>query len=392
MNRFFDVVNFNADASCLETEAWFAALSGGDDSLFCQWLKLYVKYESRVSLGLTGATVADLLHCNPEAVQYINAHPEFFQIILRPFAHDIPTLRSRKGFIYNYLLGRRVIEHAFGAASPYYLPPEFMLTSEQVKLLSDNGVTHTFISPERFPEFQRDIIPSNPYTLKGIFESNLTCIPILAPLTKAYLASSQLYDSRIWQSALLLHDREDIFFWRDGESFLLVPDGIAREEFWLRNDNSRQKRCFLENVNSVKPPHEKFIDHCPMSSFTAWMKEFRMLGFLSRLADLEKFALNEDSLTIHMLWLHLITSDILAAVEKPSPTIMISSKEGAPPINYTIRRAPKSLEAEEHMYLLDNFRLGETPKRLPSQETVLLRKTHSRLASLLQCGISDHAI
>ena len=37
-----DVVNFNADASCLSSRKWLLCLEGGENSLVYKWLKGYV--------------------------------------------------------------------------------------------------------------------------------------------------------------------------------------------------------------------------------------------------------------------------------------------------------------------------------------------------------------
>ena len=43
MSVLVDVVNFNADASCLDSARWLQALTGGAESEFCRWLNLYVR-------------------------------------------------------------------------------------------------------------------------------------------------------------------------------------------------------------------------------------------------------------------------------------------------------------------------------------------------------------
>jgi hypothetical protein len=396
MKHFYDIVNFNADASCLSTKQWDSAIAGGTQAIFYRWLSLYIKYKKKVSLGLTGATTVDLLRANPESIRLINDNPDIFSIIHRPFAHDISTLRSRRGFLYNITLGQRVLECAFKTVNVFYLPPEFMLTGEQVYLLAEHGITHTFISAERFPEFQRSRIPVDPYTLKGIFHSKLICLPVNGALTQAYLSCMQRYEAKIWQAALVLNDRDNIFFWRDGESFLLVPNGIEREEYWLKICMQDQQRDFLHTVpDPCEEPPASQLDFCPMTPFAPWMKEFRMLGFLSRVAELEHFVLSKPNFSIQMLWLHLISSDILAAVEKSFPNVVLASREGKAPEPFTIIRAPKGLDAEEGMFLLDEYRLKSNH---PSDiidiypNTDFKKKVFSRFNTLQDFGINHHAI
>src|SRR6266516_272399 len=136
MKRMVDVVNFNADASCLSSSSWLAMLQNGDGSLMVQWLRLYVKYGKKVTLGFPGSTVADIVIHNPEAINLINSHPDIFEIVLRPFAHDIALLRLGKGFAVNFESGCRVIMNEFCQVTPWFLPPEFMLTNGTGLLLT----------------------------------------------------------------------------------------------------------------------------------------------------------------------------------------------------------------------------------------------------------------
>ena len=51
-----------------------------------------------------------------------------------------------------------------------------------------------------------------------------------------------------------------MFSWRDGESFLLIPEGINREELWLREESGNIDRntlvsleiSYLDNVQKFK--------------------------------------------------------------------------------------------------------------------------------------------
>ena len=66
-----DIVNFNADASCLSSSIWLDALQGGTNSKICQWLELFVRNNKKVSLGFTGSTLADIKKFNPDAINII---------------------------------------------------------------------------------------------------------------------------------------------------------------------------------------------------------------------------------------------------------------------------------------------------------------------------------
>ena len=152
INQVVDVVNFNADASCLSHELWIEALEGGVDSDFHRWLSLYVDHNKKVVIGFPGATIADIATFNPACLDYINAHPDVFEIILRPFAHDISLLRSPAGFRLNLDLGIQTIRNEFTKVQSYYLPPEFMCNSSHISELVSRGVHGVFLYPARFDD------------------------------------------------------------------------------------------------------------------------------------------------------------------------------------------------------------------------------------------------
>src|SRR5262245_34947643 len=113
MTALVDIVNFNADASCLASARWLQALEGKKESELCLWLSAYIQNNKKTSLGFTGATLADIIEFNPEALDLIRRHPELFEIILRPFAHDIGLLRSIEGFRLNFDLGAQICADTF---------------------------------------------------------------------------------------------------------------------------------------------------------------------------------------------------------------------------------------------------------------------------------------
>ena len=358
MTDVVDVVNFNADASCLPAAAWLDMLSGGRDSPLCRWLRLYAERERPLVLGFIGGAVADLAMLNPDAIAVVNAHPKVFEVLLRPFAHDIALLRSTAGFAANVALGERTLRREFRRVVDYFLPPEFMLSSAQVKQLQDAGVGGLFINAARFKDELQGRIPESPYVLEGVLGSRLPCIPFAGALTDAYLRSIHFYDATPWNDAVA--GRAGIAFsWRDGESCFLVPDGIAREAAWLDGESAGVRRRHLSEVcrglsfaepdaraNSFRtyPPH----------SFSAWFKENRMLGFLGRLQQIE-LRLAEMSTDARVLWLQAINSDILSAVEKDSPTVRLADRPGAGAGGraFTIWRSERGFEGEDFLARLE---------------------------------------
>ncbi|PLY03579.1 MAG: hypothetical protein C0623_00755 [Desulfuromonas sp.] len=357
MKQLVDVVNFNADASCLDSAVWLDALDGGSESRFFQWLDLYARMGKKVVLGFPGATIADIATFNPEAIALINRNPAVFEIIIRPFAHDIALLRLGQGFQLNYAAGKSIILKEFENVTDYYLPPEFMLTNEQVGFLIDNRSDGVFINPGRFADELQSRIPENPYQVNGLFDRSLNCIPFYSLLTGRYLHAIHKFDCSLWNEMILGCRSRLLFSWRDGESAFLVPNGLARERFWLQHEDEKVTRChlaetridFLENYELSENQFKSY----PVHSFTAWMKEFRMLGFIHRVRAIEE-GLHRLSSELKGFWLMTINSDILSSVEKKSPEVSIRMSDNEQSrINYTIQRSERGYEGEEYLALLE---------------------------------------
>lgn len=358
MTRIIDVVNFNSDASCLSAQAWLEALDGGETSLFCRWLKAYVDHEKKVVLGLIGATVADIAVLNPEAIDLINAYPEIFQLIYRPYVHDIALLRSPRGFELNVELGRKALQTEFPHRVPFFLPPEFMVTGEQIRVLSRLGMEVIFINASRFSKDIQQQIPTTPYRVKGVLDSSLICIPFEGKLTSCFLESLYRFDASPWNGGINGRHAALLFAWRDGESAFLIPQGVEREENWLRNEAPDIRREFLPDTRSAEclasPQNPKrYYSSYPVHSFSRWMKEFRMLGYIQRVQEIEK-KVDQLSPRHLALWFQTINSDILSAVEKHAHRIRLSVKD-SPVLSYehVIQRSERGFEGEDYLSLLE---------------------------------------
>jgi len=362
MSRVVDVVNFNADASCLAAETWLRMLQGGASSQLCQWLGLYLRQQRKVVLGFVGSAIADIAVLNPEAIELVNHHPEIYEILLRPFAHDIALLRSTRGFATNLSLGMLTISREFRNVVDYFLPPEFMLTSSQVEHLSSRGVKGTFINSARFKGELQGRIPNTPYVLEGVLGAKLNCISLAGELTDAYLQSIHFYGGEAWNDAIERNSRDGVAYsWRDGESCFLLPDSVAREAAWLADETPGiERRHLSEEIArssfSGIEEHGKAFGSYPTHSFSAWFKENRMLGFLGQVQRFES-RLEEMSIDARTLWLQVINSDILSAVEKDSPTILLREAEGnniaAKP--FTIWRTERGFEGEDFLVRLERL-------------------------------------
>jgi hypothetical protein len=356
MKHFVDLVNFNADASCLSSARWLAALDGREHSEFCRWLRFYVDGNKAVTLGLTGATVADLAAHNPEAIALINGHPQVFELIVRPFSHDVSLARSSNGFLLNLGLGSAILQLHFPAITPFFLPPEFMLSSEQVALLAEQGILGIFVNSQRLAPGTRERVPTFPYQVRGVRGIDLRCVPVSGNLTQLYLDALHNYDSGPWRQAILQNANEVVISWRDGESPFLVPDGMSREGWWLQHEGDIP-RCHLNatdwNFAANETLESSLLRSYPVHSFLAWMKEFRMMGYLLRLQRLEETMARFQGDSIG-LWLQAINSDILSSVEKRSPVVRLKkAPEHEEYFEYTILRSERGFEGEEWLCLLE---------------------------------------
>lgn len=340
MTILYDVVNFNGDASCLDSDYWLSILDGGERSQLFRWLRLYVDLGKPMVLGFTGATLADIGTFNPESLALLRQFPDIFQIISRPFAHDLPFFRTDEGFRLNLTLGRRVAEHLIGRVSPFYLPPEFMQTNRQTAILVEFDIKATFIMATRFRERHSRQIPQRPFYLRGIPGGDVICMPASGILTQAYLASIQISDQSIWKSEVSPFD--SVILWRDGESSFLLPDGLERERRWLANTSEIRKHLKLPLAASLIP-HTKGY---PIHPFSAWLHEMSMLWFIQRVRELENRVMESMSPLGIARWLHCINSDILSAVEKGVPVVQLRCLTSNTIQSYPIARSDRGLEGE----------------------------------------------
>ena len=384
MKKIVDILNFNADASCLSTSDWLKALDGGKSSQLSRWLNLYITKGKKIVLGFTGATIADIAVRNPQSIAVINEHPETFQVILRPFAHDIALLRTTIGFSSNFLHGERTIRKEFSNVHNFFLPPEFMVTNEQLMILHERGVEGVFVNPERFSEDMRRRIPDFPYTVLGLFGCEMPCIPFRGKLTEDYLLSLHMFDPAPWNRSLQELGDEPIFIWRDGESSFLFPEGFARETHWLEGEDKKISREHLgtSKIDFLQPDclPATYYRPYPVHSFTVWMKEFRMLGFLNRIGKIEASLdlLSEEG--IHY-WLMTINSDILSAIEKPPPCFPIRQDPVKPDImDLTLHRSERGFEGEEYLAILERFiASGKVPDYVVSSNAPHIERFRNRL-------------
>jgi hypothetical protein len=336
-----EVINFNSDASCLDSRKWLYSLEGGGNSRFMQVLMSYVEYKRKTNLGLTGATIHDLVYFNPEAIDFINEHSDTFQLVIRSYAHDSPLLRLPDGFRFNLETGIEVIRQFFSNISNSYLQPEIIITGEQISILKEFGVENIFIHIYRYHESIRAKIPIIPFRVSGTLDTDIGCIPFVQKsLEDLYLlALHGVISPKCWSQGIIeaaamnTESSSDIYIWRDGESSLLIPNGIEYEASLLESEHiqgiTRQFLSetsfdyFFKEQSHDRDLRDNYVNFFPTYSMKPWFNEMKLYWFISRIHEIES-QFTALSNVEKKIWLLLINSDILSAVEKKPPTISVS--------------------------------------------------------------------
>jgi hypothetical protein len=373
-----DVVNFNADGSCLPARKWLRCLQGDEQSLVMDMLRNYVRHERKVNLGITGATVKDIAYFNPQAIAYINAHPHIFQMLPRPFAHDNGLLRLPAGFTYNLEQGLACIRSTFTHVSDYYLPPEIMLTGEQIAILHEHHIRGVFVHKSRYSMSVQQHIPEHPFILYGILDTPMWCIPFAhGTLESHYLGALRgAIASETWaHAAAEKAEHGTLAIWRDGESCLLTPLGVAYEAHIFQAEAAAGvERQFLSEMTLTEQTSTASsaprLRYFPQHSLGPWLKEMKLFWLVARVRDIEQefSRLNEHE---RLLWSLVINSDILSAVEKEPPVVPVSvevlrvdqqhmSWEGVLPLpeqgKVVLTRSERAGEGEDYLAYLELLR------------------------------------
>ena len=323
-----DIVNVNADASCMSSNKWLRSLEGGENSRFCRLLDNYIKNERKVNIGLTGVTIKDLAAFNHEAIEKINSHPEIFEVVLRTFSHDLSPLRNSKGFRLNFEMGLEMIKNHFENTVDVFLQNEIMIRNQQIEEVYNKGIKAIFINPERYNSDVQALIPKSPFICHGTGNSELLTIPVADNLTLKYLDNLHRNKPRFnW--ANLVGDSNLNILWRDGESALLFPNGIEFEGM-LFEEEKRQKveRLFLSEKSddlqkeAYARKDSQVIKHFPQHQLDHWLSDFKMIWLLQHLNQIERI-IDKQTPIIQQLWLLTINSDIPASSEKKSIKIKV---------------------------------------------------------------------
>jgi hypothetical protein len=341
MPTLIDIVNFNPDASCLSSSKWMSMLNGGKDSLLFRWLNLYKKSQKKINIGFTGAALVDIATYNKESIDLITQNNDIFKPVLRPFSHDISTLRTSHGFKINFLLGAYACQQILKYTPNLFLPPEFIITSRQLYFAYSHGVSVTLLLRDRF---RLSHLPSHdkPIRISLIPNKLLKCHQSNFIATSQYLKSIQLLDDSFNEYTLKHSPSQSLIMWRDGESPFLLPDPIERESIWLKNS-------IVEHDFYSEP----IVDDCtsypyPMHPMSSWLSQQSMMWLvheINRLEGLLKDNINPVFLTT---WLGAISSDNLSSIEKSDVNLKLNNFSPQPEsFDYSIKRANKAFEAEQ---------------------------------------------
>ena len=371
-----DVVNLNGDASCLSAAKWLRCLEGGTSSQLMRVLAAYVRAGRKVNLGPVGATVMDLARFNPESIDYINRHPDIFEIVLRPFAHDNALLRLPQGFRLNAETGVRLLRRMFVNVSRHYLAPEIMVTGEQIRILAELEVEAVFVHKGRYDVGVARHIPDRPFSIRGVFGTPMLCIPFASrDVETVYLhALHGTVTPAHWAAtAGTASHAGDTVIWRDGESCLLHPLAPDFEAQMLEAEEAAGvERRFLSELPASPEPELAAgkLRYFPLHSMKPWMEAMKMYWFIDRTRRIEE-SLSSISEPARRLWLLTINSDILSAAEKGPPVVTVSDAVLSAPQSDPLWDGVVALPESKHIVLTRSERAGEGEDYLAYAESLL---------------------
>ena len=107
-----------------------------------------------------------------------------------------------------------------------------------------------------------------------------------------------------------------------------------------------------------------------------------MLGFVQRIQAIER-KLEGFSIVELGLWLQTVNSDILSAVEKPSPTVQLGLKNRPDLLEeHFIKRSERGFEGEDYLALLEGSLRGERCDHLDRSPAPHIEKARARIRYL----------
>ena len=369
--QLVDIINLNADASCLSSKRWLTALSGGKESELFLILNAYVEHDLKVNIGIIGSTLAEIEELNPECIDLINNYPQNFQILIRPFIHSLSILWNDDTFHTNYTLGKRYIENTFKNVLNWYLPPEFALRNSQIFTIRKE-TEGTFIHPKRIKEDAKEKIPLGLFNLGTLQSEKIKCIQLTENFDSYYLDHIQVFRSEY------AFDQEVILGWRDGESPFFLTDSVEREQIFIKNSQKDFDRIFLsEYLKNTNQANLKEYDAYPQNSLLPWLGNFRLYWFL---ADVKKLEGQFHDLDIEkkVLFLNLLNSDILSSIEKNNVSVLLKDLYGENINPYVIKRCERNLDAEELLFLIKNAPINELDESINKLNARLVKRIKAK--------------
>lgn len=376
--KLVDVVNLNSKASCLSASRWMKALEGGEESELCSMLRSYIDSNAKVSLGIIGSTLADIVKFNPESIQLIADHPSVFELIYRPYVHSLSIFWSDKIFKTDVEKGQTVINKYFKNIYPAYLPPEFVLRNSQLVRLNASNISTTFIHPNRVKSDLKAKLPKTPFTIQTIQQQEIKCIPFHDQFDKYYLNTIQMME----HAEPFQHSGDLIFGWRDGESPLFLPNSVERESYFIEQSSKQFDRIFLSEIPELD--YADKVTSYPQNSLLPWFSNFRLLWYINELKLIEATQHELSPLKYGLFYL-LLNSDVLSSTEKDDIKIRLNSLTEPGNIKrYTIRRQSRNLEAEEILYLIENCNDEEINQYLSSTTNDFIKFIHAELNEFLE--------
>jgi len=343
-----DIVNLNSDASCLSSERWMKALTGGLNSELFQILNSYVVEGQKVNLGIIGSTLSEIMQYNNECVDLINANPDIFEIVLRPFIHSLSILWHDETFKRNFEFGEQLTKQVFRNVSDWYLPAEFALRNNQVYMIHDR-ILGTFIHPKRIRKSLNEIDIEGYGVMQSLQNTEQNYIGFTENYDAYYLEEIQKFSSDIE------FEHDIIFGWRDGESPFLLPSSVKRELHFVKQTATRFNRKFLSECVDAQVRTERSIKSYPQNSLLPWMGGFRLYWYVQEVKMLER-QFKELSKTKKMLFMFLLNSDILSCTEKSDVSIEIANEKGDSLFSHIVlERVQKNLDAEDILYIIKNL-------------------------------------
>jgi hypothetical protein len=329
----FELVNFNGDASCLKRADFIHALKSNE---ILKWLHLYDISANPVSIGFTGTSLSDLALFSRSPV---------IESVARPFVHAIsaymPPILSSINILLGHFVERLLLERPLTC----FLPAEFSLRMHDILTLCDLGFTSTFhrYSPFLVPTSIDSSCQFSNTPFYPLLSLQHPCGSSLLSLSIDPLGTAQYHNT----VQLLNPESPTSSIWRDGESFLFLPNGLDREKYYL----NVRKPClhthsFINLCSHINLPS---LDYYPLRPLDPWIGDYSNKWFTNICTSLQASLLSTDRCDIYSLLIILLaqSSDLLASVSKPNVTVKLCSiSESESFFDYTIFRDHRTSEAE----------------------------------------------